>query len=148
MGSMKKIKYRSPYHYPTIEYGNYDEIKKKQEQYKKKCDQEIKRLEKKGILKKNALEYLNSLIERYSLLLEGEAKQIYRKNLNSIDNIFKRRSADLIEYEALLRNVQEELAGKETEYEKLESLYKQSNPLEKGQLDIPTIPYGGSKEED
>lgn len=147
MKHTKQIKYRSPYNCPQLELESLRKIMKKQERFKRKCDHEIRRLQKLGISPDKASEYLNKLVERYGSLLEIETKRIFEKNLNSIDNVYKRRRADRTEYEEMLRVVQEQLSTKIVEYERLEELYKQSNPLENGRLNLSPIQSGEMEKE-
>lgn len=129
-----KVKYRSPYNQFEIEWNNFDVIIKKQKHYKQICEREIRKLIKKGVPVEESKKYLESLIDSWATVLEGEAERIHYKNKKLIQYLVKRREADKLEYKKRLEVIECQLAEKEKEYEQLKDLYMKYNPLKKGRL--------------
>lgn len=136
---MKTVKYRSPYNAPALLLFDRKDMYRKQEECRKRCEREIKRLKKNGTQIIVAKQYLENLISRSCSLLRGAAEQNHFKNLNEIQNTFNRRSSDLADLEIRKAHICEQLSQKMAEYEMLEKIYKELNPLTKGHLNMETF---------
>lgn len=152
MKSTKNMIYRSPYNYFELETNNFKALERKLQHCRQICNAEAKKLLRKGVSSTESISYLNSLIESQIALLKAETEQIHQKNLTSIQYFFRRRKADYTEYQKMLEEVRSQLAEKKAEYQNIEELYRQHNPLEKGHLMLDTIPTenpeGGYEDEE
>lgn len=136
---MKTVKYRSPYNVPRLSLFNRKNMYRNQEQCRKICEHEIKRLKKDGVKIIAAKQYLENLIFRNCSLLRGAAEQNHFKNLNEIQSTFNRRASDLADLKIRKEHICEQLSQKTAEYEMLEKVYKELNPLTKGHLNMETL---------
>ena len=78
---MKTVKYRSPYNAPVLSLFNRKNMYRNQEECRKKCEREIKRLKKNGIQIIAAKQYLENLISRNCSFFEVPQNKIISKTL-------------------------------------------------------------------
>lgn len=140
MGSKKrkKIKYRAPYEIPAVSDYTVSVAKfiKHVEYRLKRKNIELKRL---GAGGENAKEYLESMIDTEFITMLRKYEKIKSNDCIQINKAINRRKSDKKEYLKLLSMIDIEIASLNTEYLKLEKMYKRCNPLYKGRLKIDGI---------
>lgn len=131
----KKIRYRAPYEIPTV--SNYRFAAKwfirRVEFYLKRKNKELERL---GVDPENRKKYLKSMVDTEIATKSRKYRKIFNSDCSRLNKAIKRRKSDKEEFSNLLSTIDIEIASLRAEYIAIEELYKEWNPLYKGQLKV------------
>lgn len=142
----KKIKYRAPYEIPAVSNYRFAAkwfIRRVENSLKHKN----KELEHLGITPEKRKEYLESVIDTEFGAISQKYKKIYNSDCSRLNKAIKRRRSDKKDFSNLLSMIDIEIASLSAEYIAIEELYKEYNPLYKGELKVGRINTDGKAED-
>ncbi len=135
---IKEVKHRVPYGVPKIPAYNNNSMKKSKS-IESLIDKKIKTLQQQGINVGMCQHYLDSIIDEHISSKLNELERAHRLNINLIHSTFLRRASDKVEFQELINLIETEISATEAEFNFVESLYKNFNPLYNGKINTKGV---------
>ena len=145
----EKIRQRVPYGVPKLQdYELTSYVRREADRLESLINRRVRQLKRQGIDISTCPDYLDSLIEAYIASLFSSLENRHRMQKSYIRTLFVRRASDKIEYENLLARLEEEIATTKVEYDIIERIYRENNPLYKGRLRLDAEPFIPGNDDD
>lgn len=128
------VRQRIPYSTTSIDYQNIFSISKNADDFEKIINKKISQFEKQGINISACSEYFENMVDEYVAKLLSQLESQHASNMRMIGYFFRKRAADKIEFQELINRLEIAIASTEAEYELVEKLATELNPLKNGRL--------------